>query len=118
MAGTDSAGRSSSAIDFAVVATAPIDEFRALARTREWNDLRLVSSAGSSFKRDIGGEDADGGLSPFISVYERDGDDVRLSYGGGAHISGDHWRGVDLLSPVWHLLDLTRPGRGDWMPDL
>ena len=23
-----------------------------------------------------------------------------------------------LLSPVWHLLDLTRDGRGDWMPSV
>ena len=105
-------------IDFAIVTSAPIADTRDLARQRGWDDLRLLSAAGSSFKRDIGGEDADGGLSPFVSVYERDGDDVRLSYAGSAHISGDHWRGVDLLSPVWHLLDLTRPGRGDWMPDL
>ena len=23
-------------------------------------------------------------------------------------------RGIDLLSPVWHLLDLTPQGRGEW----
>jgi len=23
-------------------------------------------------------------------------------------------RGLDLLNPVWHLLDLTPGGRGDW----
>jgi predicted dithiol-disulfide oxidoreductase (DUF899 family) len=28
----------------------------------------------------------------------------------------DEYRGLDLLSPVWNLLDLTRAGRGDWMP--
>ncbi len=27
-------------------------------------------------------------------------------------------RGIDLLSPVWHLLDLTRQGRGDWFAAL
>ena len=27
-----------------------------------------------------------------------------------------HWRGMDLLSPVWNFLDLTPEGRGDWMP--
>jgi predicted dithiol-disulfide oxidoreductase (DUF899 family) len=27
-------------------------------------------------------------------------------------------RGIDLLSPVWHFLDLTPAGRGDWYPDL
>ncbi|MFE5399799.1 hypothetical protein ACFQ9Z_00035 [Streptomyces sp. NPDC056580] len=27
-------------------------------------------------------------------------------------------RGIDLLAPVWHLLDLTPQGRGDWYPTL
>ncbi|WP_406137344.1 DUF899 family protein [Streptomyces sp. NBC_01089] len=27
-------------------------------------------------------------------------------------------RGIDLLSPVWHLLDLTPRGRGDWFASL
>ena len=74
--------------------------------------------AGTSFKRDIGGEDDDGNQSPFISVYRRDADGPRLTWSGGAHLGGEHWRGVDLLSPVWHFLDLTPGGRGDWMPAL
>ncbi|MFQ5555918.1 MAG: DUF899 family protein [Acidimicrobiales bacterium] len=105
-------------IDFAVVAAAPIDEWRAFARGRGWQRLRLLSAFGSSFKIHVGGEDAEGHQLPFVSVYHRTGGKVRLSYSGGAHIHGEHWRGVDLLSPVWHLLDLTRPGRGDWTPSL
>ena len=27
-------------------------------------------------------------------------------------------RGIDLLTPVWYLLDLTPAGRGDWYPSL
>ncbi|MFI7499222.1 hypothetical protein ACIBVL_12045 [Streptomyces sp. NPDC049687] len=27
-------------------------------------------------------------------------------------------RGIDLLTPVWHLLDLTPHGRADWYPAL
>lgn len=27
-------------------------------------------------------------------------------------------RGIDLLSPVWNLLDLTPQGRDDWYPGL
>jgi predicted dithiol-disulfide oxidoreductase (DUF899 family) len=27
-------------------------------------------------------------------------------------------RGIDLLSPVWHILDLTRRGRDDWFAAL
>jgi predicted dithiol-disulfide oxidoreductase (DUF899 family) len=27
-------------------------------------------------------------------------------------------RGIDLLSPVWNVLDLTPQGRGDWYAEL
>jgi predicted dithiol-disulfide oxidoreductase (DUF899 family) len=27
-------------------------------------------------------------------------------------------RGIDLLNPVWHVLDLTPQGRGDWYAEL
>lgn len=102
-------------VDFAVVASAPIADWRAVAAARGWSNLRLLSAGSSTFKADIGGEDHDGNQMSFLSVYERDGDDVRLSYSGGVHIEADHMRGLDLLSPVWHLFDLTRAGRGDWM---
>jgi predicted dithiol-disulfide oxidoreductase (DUF899 family) len=31
-----------------------------------------------------------------------------------AHAEG--WRGIDLVRPVWHVLDLLPGGRDDWMP--
>ena len=34
----------------------------------------------------------------------------------GADLTNDSARGIDLLSPVWNLLDLTPTGRGDWYP--
>ena len=30
----------------------------------------------------------------------------------------DHYRGVDLLSPVWNMLDLLPQGRGNFMPSV
>ena len=105
-------------VDFAIVSSAPVDKTMEVARARRWDALRWVSASDNTFKTDLGGEDAEGGLWPFVSVYELDDGQPRLTYSGGAHIQDEHWRGVDLLSPVWHLLDLTRPGRGDWMPSL
>ena len=40
-------------VNFAIVAQGEITEFRAWARRRLWNNLRLISSAGSSFKTDL-----------------------------------------------------------------
>lgn len=103
-------------VDFVVASSSDAADWASLAADRGWNDIRLVSAAPSTFKLDIGGEDADGYQEPVISVWELVDGTPRMTYSGAAHIDGDHWRGVDLLSPVWHLLDLTRAGRGDWMP--
>jgi predicted dithiol-disulfide oxidoreductase (DUF899 family) len=53
-------------------------------------------------------------------VFSRDDQDVvRHSYTGHPWLSEDiNQRGVDLFSPVWHLLDLTPQGRDDWYPRL
>jgi predicted dithiol-disulfide oxidoreductase (DUF899 family) len=110
------AGHLAENVNFVVASSADASEWAALAESRGWDNVRLVSAAPSNFKLDIGGEDADGYQEPVISVWELVDDQPRMTYSGGAHIDGDHWRGVDLLSPVWHMLDLTREGRGDWMP--
>ncbi|MDW3176229.1 MAG: DUF899 family protein [Acidimicrobiia bacterium] len=103
-------------VDFAIVTSASVDENQTLATARGWNNLRFLSAKDTTFKADIGGESDDGHQMPFISVYVKTDTGPRLTYSGGAHIEQEHWRGVDLLSPVWHLLDLTPRGRGDWLP--
>ncbi len=105
--------------DFVVAAAAPIADWTTVAHERGWTNLRLASAAPSTFKVDIGGEDTEGNQWPFISVWTLDDDGhPRQRYGGAAQFDDDHWRGLDLLNPVWHLLDLTPEGRGDWMPSL
>lgn len=110
------AGHLAERLNLVIASSAPAEDWHRVAQQRGWHDLRTVTAAPSSFKVDIGGEDADGNLDPAISVWELVEGVPRLTYAGGAHIDGEHWRGLDLLSPVWHILDLTRPGRGDWMP--
>lgn len=106
-------------VDFAVVASGDLDGFRSLARQRGWNGLRLLSAEGSTFKADLGTEDADGNPSPAVSVFTLDADGrPQHRYTGHAQLGEGHWRGLDLLSPVWNFLDLTPEGRGDWMPQL
>ena len=46
-------------------------------------------------------------------------DHVERVVSKGAQLADDRReRGIDLLSPVWHLLDLTPAGRDDWYPSL
>jgi len=107
-------------VDFAVVAAADLRTLRAHARSRLWTNLRLLSAGSTSFKYDLGSEDADGNQDSMVSVFTRDDDgSVRHFYSAHPRMSDDIGeRGIDLLSPVWHVLDLTRRGRGDWYPSL
>jgi len=106
--------------DFAIVAAAEPAAIRAHAAARGWNNLRLLSAGSTTFKYDLGSEDADGSQTEWISVFALGGDGtVRHLYSKGAQMADDRReRGIDLLSPVWQLLDLTPNGRGDWYPSL
>jgi predicted dithiol-disulfide oxidoreductase (DUF899 family) len=106
--------------DFAVVAAADPKSIKIHAAARGWDNVRLLSAGETTFKYDLGSEDADGSQIESISVFTRDGDGtVRHRYSKGAQMADDRReRGIDLLSPVWHLLDLTPGGRGDWYPSL
>ena len=47
-------------LDFAIVAAANPPALRAHARTRGWDNLRLLSCGANTFKYDLGSEDAEG----------------------------------------------------------
>ena len=103
-------------VDVAVVAAADVPALRAQARRQKWTNLRLLSARSNTFKYDLGSEDADGNQDSAISVFYRDDDgQVRHFYSVHPRISGEvAGQVVDLLSPVWQVLDLTRGGRGTW----
>ncbi|WP_155059619.1 DUF899 family protein [Streptomyces blattellae] len=103
-------------VDLAIVAAADPPTLRAHARNRKWTNLRLLSAGTGTFKYDLGSEDAEGNQDSTVSVFTRDDDgSVRHSYSAHPRMSDDiDQRGIDLLSPVWHVLDLTPQGRGDW----
>ncbi|MGX7758440.1 DUF899 family protein [Streptomyces angustmyceticus] len=107
-------------VDFVIVAAAGLPALRAHARRRQWTNLRLLSAGSSTFKYDLGSEDAEGNQDSTVSVFTRDGNGpVRHFYSVHPRLSDDiDQRGIDLLSPVWHVLDLTRHGRGEWFPSL
>jgi predicted dithiol-disulfide oxidoreductase (DUF899 family) len=108
-------------VDLAVVAAADPPALRAHARRQGWNNLRLLSTGeGSTFKYDLGGEDREGNQDSTISVFTRDADGtLRHFYSAHPQTAPDHKEGgLDLLSPVYNVLDLTPQGRGDWYASL
>lgn len=107
-------------LDFAVAAAADLKSLRDHARARGWNKLRLLSAGSNTFKYDLGSEDADGGQDSSISVFTKDADGtVRHFYTVHPRMSPEiKERGIDLFAPVWHYLDLTPQGRGEWSASL
>ena len=107
-------------VDFAIAAAADPPALREHARMRGWHNLRLLSCGESTFKYDLGSEDEEGNQDSAVSVFTRDDQGaLRHFYTTYPRMSEDiDQRGIDLLSPVWHVLDLTPQGRDDWYPDL
>jgi predicted dithiol-disulfide oxidoreductase (DUF899 family) len=107
-------------IDFAIAAAADLAPLRDYARSRRWDRLRLLSCGDSSFKYDLGSEDDEGNQDSTVSVFTLGPDGTpRHIYSAHPRMADDvDQRGVDLLCPLWHLLDLTPPGRGEWYPSL
>ena len=107
-------------VDFAIVAAADPTALRAHARARGWNRLRLLSAGDSTFKYDLGSEDREGKQDSTISVFTRDNDGaVHHFYTAHPWMSPEFKeRGIDLMCPIWHVLDLTPYGRDDWYAKL
>jgi len=107
-------------LDFAVAAAAELPALRAHARARGWDKLRLLSAANGTFKYDLGSEDREGHQDSAISVFTRAADGtLHHFYSAHPRMAPDiKERGIDLLVPIWHFLDLTPQGRGNWSASL
>jgi predicted dithiol-disulfide oxidoreductase (DUF899 family) len=107
-------------VDFAVVAAAEPGALRAHARARGWNNIRLLSGGSSTFKFDLGSEDAVGSQDSTLSVFTKDADGtVRHFYTAHPRMDPNiKERGIDLIAPVWEVLDLSPQGREQWYPSL
>ena len=107
-------------VDFAIVAAADPAALRAHARARGWDNLRLLSSGDNTFKYDLRSEDREGNQDSTLSVFTRGSDGaIRHFYTSHPWMADDvDQRGIDLLCPVYNILDLTPRGRGDWYASL
>ena len=107
-------------VDFAIVAAADPAVLRAYARERGWDKLRLLSAGDSTFKYDLGSEDKEGNQDSTVSVFTKESDGkLRHFYAGHPWLGdGIRERGIDELSPIWNILDLTPQGRGKFYTSL
>ncbi len=103
---------------FAVVAKSPIGRLRQYARDRGWVNMRLISSADNSYNRDYHGEDQHGDQVSRMNVFTRDDGVIRHFWATEQSdtLPGQDERHVDMIWPLWNLLDQTPAGRGGWRP--
>ncbi len=95
-----------------------------IARERGWHDLRLLSSEHNEYTRDYLSQvdESTEALIPLMNVFRKDGDEVRHFWASEllfTPMPGGHPRHVDIIWPLWGMLDMTRSGRdADWTPKL
>jgi len=107
----------------AVIARSPIEKLVAFKRERGWRNLRLYSSAGTTFNRDYAFEDPDGDDHAAINVFTHRDGTIRHHWGDEMGFEsvdpGQDPRGAPDPMPIWNILDWTPEGRGtDWYPKL
>ena len=109
--------------NFAVVAKSPIERIEQFAHSRGWRRLPLLSSANNNYNRDYHGEAPDGGQLPMMNVFTRRKGKIYHTYATELQFTppdkGQNQRHIDMMWPLWNLLDLTPEGRGtDWFPSV
>ena len=104
--------------NFVVVAKAPLERLVAFARDREWKNLRMLSAADNSFKRDYHSESADGQSIPLMSVFHRGEDGIRHFWSSEMTYepadAGQDSRQNGTVDLMWNMMDLTPEGRPDF----
>lgn len=90
---------------------------------RGWEGLDFVQTIGDDYARDMGLLDDKGFEYPGLTVYQRDGNAIRVFYNAEmpaeAADPGQDPRGAVDIAPLWNILDMTPEGRGlDWYPKL
>jgi predicted dithiol-disulfide oxidoreductase (DUF899 family) len=108
--------------NLAVVVKSPIARGKKTAKQRGWRRLSLLSSADNSYNIDYHGENAAGGQLPMMNVFVRRNGKIHHSYATELHFmppdQGQNQRHIDMMWPLWNMLDLTPEGRGDFFPSL
>lgn len=99
-----------------MVAKSDRERIRTFARERGWRHLRLLSSGDNTYNLDYHAETPEGEQMPILNVFVRDRKGIRHSWATELMFAprdeGEEPRHVDLIWPIWSVLDMTPEGRG------
>lgn len=110
-------------VSLKVLGRSPVERQLAFAAERGWRHLDFVQTVGDDYAKDLNLIDEKGGESPAMTVFQRDGDQVRLFWASEMSMEmadpGQDPRDAPDIATLWSILDLTPEGRGtDWYPKL
>jgi predicted dithiol-disulfide oxidoreductase (DUF899 family) len=108
-------------VNFVMVAKSPITKVMNWAKSRNWNNLRILSSEKNSYNSDYFTENEKGGQLPALNVFRKTDDGIFHFYSTELLYvkpePGQDGRHVDMIWPLWNLFDYAPEGRGtDWYP--
>ena len=102
-------------LNFVVVAKTSATNLASFGKERGWRFLRLLSSGGTSFKRDYHGETASGEQRPMLNVFSRTDGEIRHFWSSELLYApadqGQDPRHLGTLEPLWTIFDFTPEGR-------
>lgn len=106
-----------------ILGRSPVERQYAFAQQRGWRDLNFVQTVGDDYALDLGLLQPDGSEYPALTVYQREGDAVRLFWASEMTMDmadpGQDPRDAPDIASLWSILDLTPGGRPDgWYPKL
>ena len=106
-----------------ILGRSPVERQYAFAQERGWRDLDFVQTIGYDYANDLGLLSKDGGESPALVVFKRDGEKIRLFWASEMTMEmadpGQDPRDAPDIASLWSVLDLTPDGRpADWYPKL
>lgn len=105
----------------AIVTAAPIEKSAALAKTRGWSQLPMISCSNSSYNLDYFGETPDGEQLPICNVFQKKADGIHHFWTSELFFAGleGQPKHIDTAWPLWNIFDMLPQGRGtDWYPTI
>ena len=110
-------------VSLKIFGRSPVERQQSFAAERGWRHLDFLQTIGDDYANDLHLLGEDGGESPALVVFKRDGGDVRLFWASEMTPAmadpGQDPRDAPDIASLWSILDLTPGGRGtDWYPKL
>ena len=105
---------------FAAVISGSVEQANNIYQRKGWKNLSLLSIDSNTYNKDYLGEIEDGSQIPMMNVFTKKESKIYHFWGSELVFepSNADPRHMDLLWPLWNVLDLTPEGRGGQYPDV